>query len=239
MCGMIEGKRNVHTKEKTMKISNNIIKHYLKNVYFITGTAYAGKSTTVKMLSEKYDMVFCGENYHMEVSELVATPDTHPDLCYNRMLTDWREFVTRTPEEYERWIYSVGREAAEFEIAQLIAVSQDKKVIVDTNIPIDVLREIADYDHVAVMLSPQSMSVERFFDRSDPDKQFLLSVIDSCDDPEAVMENYRRGLARINSREHYEEYANSGFFTVVREDNGIDTRDEVFERIARHFGLTE
>lgn len=236
---MIEAKRNVHTKEKTMKISNNIIKHYLKNVYFITGTAYAGKSTTVKMLSEKYDMVFCGENYHMEVSEVVATPDTHPDLCYNRMLTDWREFVTRTPEEYERWIYSVGREAAEFEIAQLIAVSQDKKVIVDTNIPIDVLREIADYDHVAVMLSPQSMSVERFFDRSDPDKQFLLSVIDSCDDPEAVMENYRRGLARINSREHYEEYANSGFFTVVREDNGIDTRDEVCARIARHFGLTE
>lgn len=239
MCGMIEAKRNVHTKEKTMQISNNIIKHYLKNVYFITGTAYAGKSTTVKMLSEKYDMVFCGENYHMEVSEIVATPDTHPDLCYNRMLTDWREFVTRTPEEYERWIYSVGREAAEFEIAQLIAVSQDRKVIVDTNIPIDVLREIADYDHVAVMLSPQSMSVERFFDRSDPDKQFLLSVIDSCDDPEAVMENYRRGLARINSREHYEEYANSGFFTVVREDNGIDTRDEVCERIARHFGLTE
>ena len=236
---MIEAKRNVHTKEKTMQISNNIIKHYLKNVYFITGTAYAGKSTTVKMLSEKYDMVFCGENYHMEVSEIVATPDTHPDLCYNRMLTDWREFVTRTPEEYERWIYSVGREAAEFEIAQLIAVSQDRKVIVDTNIPIDVLREIADYDHVAVMLSPQSMSVERFFDRSDPDKQFLLSVIDSCDDPEAVMENYRRGLARINSREHYEEYANSGFFTVVREDNGIDTRDEVCERIARHFGLTE
>ena len=34
-----------------MNISNNILKHYLKNVYFITGTAYAGKSTTVKMLS--------------------------------------------------------------------------------------------------------------------------------------------------------------------------------------------
>ena len=153
------------------------------------------------------------------------------------MLTDWREFVTRTPEEYERWIYSVGREAAEFEIAELIAVSQDRKVIVDTNIPIDVLKEIADYDHVAVMLSPQSMSVERFFDRSDPDKQFLLGVIDSCDDPEAVMENYRRGLALINSKEHYDEYASSGFYTVVREDNGVDTREEVCEKIAKHFGL--
>ena len=222
-----------------MKIENNVLKHYLKNVYFITGTAYAGKSTTVKMLAERYDMVCCGENYHMAVSEIVATPETHPDLCYNRSLTDWREFVTRTPEEYERWMYAVGREAAEFEVAELIAISQDKKVIVDTCIPIDILKEITDYDHVAVMLSSQSMSVERFFDRSDPEKQFLLNVIDSCDDPAAVMENYRQGLARINSKKHYDEYANSGFFTVVREDNGIDTREQVCDMIAKHFGLME
>ena len=222
-----------------MKIENNILKHYLKNVYFITGTAYAGKSTTVKMLAERYDMICCGENYHMAVSEIVATPETHPDLCYNRSLTDWKDFVTRTPEEYERWLYAVGREAAEFEVAELITISQDKKVIVDTCIPIDILKEITDYDHVAVMLSPQSMSVERFFDRSDPEKQFLLNVIDSCDDPAAVMENYRQGLARINSKEHYDEYANSGFFTVVREDNGLDTREQVCDMIAKHFGLVE
>jgi dephospho-CoA kinase len=222
-----------------MKIENNILKHYLKNVYFITGTAYAGKSTMVKMLAERYDLTECGENYHMEVSERVATPETHPDLCYNRQLTDWRDFVTRPPEEYERWIYAVGREAAEFEVAQLIAISQDKKVIVDTNIPIDLLKEISDYNHVAVMLSPQSISVERFFDRNDPDKQFLLNVIDSCDDPVSVMENYRQGLAMINSKDHYDEYANSGFFTVVREDNGIDTREQVCDIIAKHFGFTE
>ena len=220
-----------------MKIANNVLKHYLQNVYFITGTAYAGKSTAVKMLAEKHGMILCGENYHMAVSETIATPETHPDLCYNRSLTDWRDFVTRTPEEYERWIYAVGREAAEFEVAHLIAISRTQKVIVDTNIPVDVLKEISDYDHVAVMLSPQSMSVERFFDRSDPDKQFLLSVIDSCDDPAAVMENYRQGLARINSQAHYDEYANSGFFTVVREDTDRDTRGEVCERIAKHFGL--
>ena len=220
-----------------MNIANNILKHYLKNVYFITGTAYAGKSTMVKMLAERYGMVYCGENYHMAVSEEVATPETHPDICYNKTLTDWKDFVTRTPEEYERWIYSVGREAAEFEVAELIAISQNRKVIVDTNIPTDILKEISDFEHVVVMLTPKSMSVDRFFDRSDPEKQFLLNVIDSCDDPIAVMDNYRQGLARINSKEHYDEYANSGFFTVVREDNGVDTREEVCRRIAKHFGL--
>ena len=221
-----------------MKIENNILKHYLKNVYFITGTAYAGKSTTVKMLADRYDMVFCGENYHSNVSDVVATDDAQPDICFMKNLTDWKEFVTRTPEEYERWIYSVGKETAEFEVAELISISQNRKVIVDTNIPIDILKEISDYNHVVVMLSPQSMSVERFFDRSDPEKQFLLNVIESCEDSEAVMENYRQGLALIYSKKHYDEYANSGFFTVVRQDTEKDTKEEVCEIIAKHFGLS-
>lgn len=220
-----------------MIIENNIIKHYLRNVYFITGTAYAGKSTTVKMLADRYGMLFCGENYHIAVSDAVATLDVQPDLCYRKNLTDWKDFVTRSPEEYERWIYNSGREGAGFEVAELISLAGDKKVIVDTNIPVDVLKEISEYDHVAVMLSPQSMSVERFFDRSDPEKQFILSVIDRCDDPEAVMDNYKRGLALINSQKHYDELANSGFFTVVREENGMDTREEVCDKIAKHFGL--
>ncbi|MGN1303480.1 MAG: hypothetical protein ACI4YB_00445 [Oscillospiraceae bacterium] len=221
-----------------MKIENNILKHYLKNVYFITGTAYAGKSTTVKMLADRYDMVFCGENYHSNVSDVVATDDAQPDICFMKNLTDWKEFVTRTPEEYERWIYSVGKESAEFEVAELISISQNRKVIVDTNIPIDILKEISDYNHVVVMLSPQSISVERFFDRSDPEKQFILNVIESCEDSEAVMENYRQGLALINSKKHYDEYANSGFFTVVRQDTEKDTKEEVCEIIAKHFGLS-
>lgn len=222
-----------------MKIENNILKYYLKNTYFITGTAYAGKSTTVKMLADRYGMVFCGENYHSKVSDIVASPDAQPDISYMKQLTDWRDFVTRTPEEYERWIYSTGREAAEFEVAQLLSLGTDQKIIVDTSIPIDILKEISDYDHVAVMLAPQAMSVERFFDRSDPEKQFLLRVIQGCDDPEAVMENYKRGIALINSPKHYAEYAESGFFTVVRQDNGIDTREEVCDMIAKHFGLIE
>lgn len=221
-----------------MKIENNILKHYLRNVWFITGTAYAGKSTAVRMLADRYDLVCCGENYHSRISDQIAVPEAQPDICYMQTLTDWRDFVLRSPEEYERWIYSVGREAAEFEVAELIAISQDRKVIADTNIPVDLLQEISTYDHVAVMLSPLSMSVERFFDRSDPEKQFLLDMIHRCDDPDAAMENYKRGLARIHSREHYEAFANSGFFTVVRQDTEQDTREAVCDAIARHFGFS-
>ena len=92
----------------------------------------------VKMLSEKYDMICCGENFHCAVSDIVSVPDVQPDLCYTKNMKDWKEFVTRTPEEYERWIYSAGKEAAEFEIAELLSIAKDQKVIVDTNIPIDI-----------------------------------------------------------------------------------------------------
>ena len=51
------------------------------------------------------------------------------------------------------------------------------------------------------------------------------------------MENYKKGLALINSKKHYDEYAESGFFTVVREDDITDTREEVCEKIAKHFCL--
>ena len=222
-----------------MEIANNIIKHYLKNVFFITGTAYAGKSTTVKMLAEKFDMILCAENYHSAVSDHIADAKAQPDIYWLNNLKDWKEFVTRAPQEYERWIYSTAREAAEFEIAHLISIAQGRKVIVDTNIPVDLLQEVSDYNHVAVMLAPQSMSVDRFFDRSDPEKQFILSVIDKCEKRDEVMENYRRGLELINSPGHYDEYANSGFFTVVRSQCDIDTREEVCDIIARHFGLID
>ena len=218
-----------------MKIANNIIRHYLKNVYFITGTAYAGKSTMVRMLAERYGMIHCGENYHSTVSDIVATPEDQPDICYLRLLKDWKDFVTRTPEEYERWIYATGREAAEFEVAQLLSMPRDQKIIVDTNIPVDLLREISDEDHVAVILAPQSMSVERFFDRGDPEKQFILQQLQAHPDPEWAMANYRACLEKINSRESYDAFAASGLFTHVPTEKS--TIEGTLSILARHFGL--
>ena len=40
-----------------------------ENVYFINGTAYAGKSTMVKLLAEKYDGITCKENYQDRLLE--------------------------------------------------------------------------------------------------------------------------------------------------------------------------
>lgn len=220
-----------------MNINNLIIKHYLKNVLFITGTAYAGKSTMVRVLAEKYGLIHCGENYDC-VPDGILTSEQYPNMCYFQTMKDWQEFVNRTPEEYEKWIFSVMEEKAEFEIAYLIHLSKSQKVIVDTNLPLDILHKIAEYNQVAVMLSPQSMSVEHFFDRDDPDKAFIREQIMKAANPKKTMENYRAVIARINSKENYDKLANSGFFTMVRKDTLTDTKAETLEILAKHFGLT-
>jgi hypothetical protein len=55
----------------------------LSNAYFIIGTAYAGKSSMIRLLAEKYDGILCEENYH---DRFFPNPDKEafPCLCYNR-----------------------------------------------------------------------------------------------------------------------------------------------------------
>jgi len=135
----------------------------------------------VKMLSEKYGMIVCGENYHTEITSKVAEEKYQPDLCYIPNLKDWKDFVTRTPEEYARWVYNIGNGVAVFEEAELIRLAGEN--------------------------------------------------------PEKVMENYKAGLAKINSQENYDMFINSGLFVLVRENPEIDTKDEVLEKLSTHFGL--
>jgi hypothetical protein len=220
-----------------ISIHSQTIKHYLKNVMFINGTAYAGKSTVVKMLADKYGLIHCGENYECAPEGLI-TPDKYPNLGYFQTKNDWQEFFSRTPEQYDDWIQGNSRELIEFEITHLMSISKTQKVIVDTNIPADVLREIADYNQVAIMLAPPQMSIEHFFNRDD-DKPWILEQIKKFDDPEWGMANFRAILERINSQERYDEWLNSGFFTLIRKDTTTDTRAETMETLAKHFGLAE
>lgn len=218
-----------------IEIESNVLKYVLRNVYFINGTAYAGKSTMVKHLAEKYNGICCGENYHDELMGAVDK-ESQPNLSYFQTMSGWQEFISRTPEQYAAWIDGCSREAADLELVKLIQLAEKgRKIFVDTNIPIDILKEISDYHHVAIMLSPQSMSVDKFFERGDEEKQFLLEQIKKADDPEKAMKNFRDCLARVNSEECYNTYLQSGFFAYIRNENSMF--DEAVSRIEEHFML--
>ena len=210
-----------------------------KNVYFINGTAYAGKSTMVKMLAEKYDGIACEENYHnARISDLDS--NEFPGLTYTRDLEDWRDFIRRTPDEYEAWIKETTKECTVLELQILDELSnrnKNKKIFVDTNIPTDVLSEISDEDHVLIMLAEPEISVTRFFERPDREKQFLYQLLLQEEHPDEAMDNFRECLKRINSEEAFQHFMNSGFHVIIRDENR--TIEETFSLVERALKLKE
>lgn len=192
----------------------------MDDIYYIIGTAYAGKSTMVKLLAQKYDGIACEENYHDSMVDEKLDKEEFPCLCYTRDLQDWREFIRRTPDEYETWIDGVARECEVLELKILEELKkQERKIFVDTNISIQTLKKISDTDHVLVMLSDQTVSVNRFFERPDREKQFLYQLLMREPDPDAAMANFREMLTRVNSKEKYDRFLHSGFRVLLRDDN--------------------
>lgn len=173
----------------------------LDNFYFFTGNSYAGKSSMVHLLAQKYDGIECGENYH-DNYEGELDPKEFPALCYTRDLKDWHDFIRRTPEEYAQWVADAKKECEVIELRMLVKMQTNgRKVFVDTNICPATLDKITDRKHVMVMLAPPQMAVNRFFDRPDKEKQFLYQLMMEEPDPQAALDNYRKGLELICSQE--------------------------------------
>ncbi len=190
----------------------------LDNFYFFTGNSYAGKSTMVHLLAQKYDGIECGENYHDNYDEPLD-PKEFPALCYTRDLKDWHDFIRRRPEEYARWIADAKKECEIIELRMLEKMQTNgRKVFIDTNICPATLHKITDRKHVMVMLAPPQMAVDRFFDRPDKEKQFLYQLMMEEPDPQAALNNYRKGLELICSQEDYDAYLNCGFEVNLRDD---------------------
>lgn len=206
-----------------------------KNVYFINGTAYAGKSTMVKLLSEKYNGILCEENYHDRLLNELSK-DEFPGLTYTRDLKDFRDFIRRTPDEYESWINKTNKECEILEL-QIIdnLVKENKLIFVDTNISLDTLMKISDKDHVLIMLADPEVSVTRFFERPDREKQYLYQLLITEDNPEFALNNFKQCLKRINNKEKYNYFLNSGFNVIIRDDSR--TIEETLELVEKSFKL--
>lgn len=206
-----------------------------KNAYFITGTAYAGKSTMINLLAEKYDGILCEENYH---DRFFPAPDKqeYPNLQYTRELKDWHDFIRRTPDEYEAWISGTSKECERLELQiQEELDGQGRPVFVDTNISVETLKTVAAPGHVLIMLTDTMISVKRFFERPDREKQFLYRLILEEPDPETALENFRQCLMRINTPEKYDSFLHCGFPVLIRDDDR--TVQQTLALVERTFGL--
>ena len=208
---------------------------FFENVYFVNGTAYAGKSTLVKELAERHGGILCEENYQDQLLDTLDKAE-FPCLTYTRDLVDWQDFVRRTPDQYEAWIKGVTLECEQIELRILEGLPQDgRPIFVDTNVTLETLKKIVPHDHVLIMLAEPDISVNLFFNRPDKEKQFLYRLILEEPNPEAALENFRQCLSRINSQENYDKFLNSGFNVLLRDENrAIDDTVKMAEKL---FGL--
>ena len=208
----------------------------MTEIYYIIGNAYAGKSTMVRLLAERFGGIACEENYHERLTNRRLDREEFPCLCYMRDLQDWREFIRRTPEEYAKWLDGTAKECEILELEILEGLKeQERRIFVDTNISIETLKRISDLEHVLVMLADPEISVSRFFERPDREKQFLYRLLTEEPDPDAAMDNFREMLKMVNSRERYDRFLNSGFKVLLRDDSR--TVEETLEIAAKMLGL--
>lgn len=142
-----------------------------------------------------------------------------------------------TPKQHYEWTKQVSAGCVEIEILELVKLAPNgKKIIVDTKISSEILRKISDYHHVAILLcDPPDITSKKFFDRDDPEKQFMLNQIKLCKDPKATLQNLNAWA--LYHPENEIDWNRTGFFTYTRSDFENDTKEEMLKQLVSHFGL--
>lgn len=220
-----------------MQIADNVIKHHLQNVYFVSGGACGGKTTITKYLAQKYDMVLYNWDEHFPEYQQLADPVYQPALSQRAaMALDWEEYFMRPAEQFSDWIGATFEEQTGMVVADLIRVSAmvaNKKVIVDGFFGPHELQRISDYSRVFFLLATETVIRHDYFRRED--KQDMLNCIMGLKHPEAAIENVF-GSMFYKADEHDKQILESGFEYYVREALGGGP-SEVIAEVETHFGL--
>ena len=115
-----------------MIFQDNVIKEYLKNVYFVTGTPCGGKTTISRELAKRHNLLVydVDEQFanHQKISNIAFQP------AMNKTFKDADAFFGRTVEEYRNWLIDNTREQFDFVLLDLIRLSQNQKVLPHTDI---------------------------------------------------------------------------------------------------------
>ena len=221
-----------------MNIAENILKNSLQNVYFLAGTALAGKTTMAEALAKKHGLVFFSEDWNSESMreyQSICNEKYQPFSSEKKTTTDWEAFFGRTIEEFlqERAGRSENDEYIEFAIIELIKISINTKVITDICIPIPLLAEISDYNRVACLLAaPELVNCENYGKR-DSHRAFLDCLL-SLNEPEKKIATQDE-LFRISTEKTYDEVRQHNLFKIIRTEKS--TIEGTLEKLEEHFKL--
>ena len=213
-----------------MIFQDNIIKQYLKNVYFIAGTPCGGKTTVSRALAKKYGIMVYDIDERFDEHQAMSDPVSQPAM--NRNFRDADEFFGRSVEEYKAWLLKNTREQLDFVLLDLMRLSQNQKVLCDCHLTLEQAATVTDPSHIAFMIKKPVNLVEEYCNR--PDHQGFSNFIHSATDFEAAKKTCNETLMSLNEK-YYEDVKASGYFFVDRGD-GLSV-EETVALTAKHFGL--
>jgi len=227
-----------------MQIANNILKHSLQNVYFLTGTCLAGKTTMSKILAEKHRFIRFDENYNgkpFKTWETICEEKYQPhkiaqDKRHNRQEQyDWDAHFNRPVEAFiaEQSAPGLNDEFNEFVVIELIKLSQNNKVIADVCMPIELIVEISDYERIACLLTSPHLATTKNYGSRD-DHRGYWEWITSLNEAEKKIAKQDE-VFRTSAEKTFEEVRQHNLFNIVRTEES--TIEGTLKLLEEHFKL--
>ena len=215
-----------------MIINDNVIKEYLKNVYFICGTPCGGKTTVSRELAKRHGLALYDVDKTFDRHRAVSDPVHQPAM--NRRFADADDFFGRTVEEYKQWLLDNTREQLDFVLLDLIRLSRDEKVLCDCHLSPEQAAILTDPSRIAFLIKDPTDVVDDYCNR--PDHRDFSDFIHSATDFRKAKATCSAALYSLNAKP-YEQIKQGGWFWVERTENSTvaDTADAV----ERHFGLND
>ena len=213
-----------------MIFQNNVMKEYLKNVYFITGTPCGGKTTLSHALAQKYGFELFDIDERFEEHKKISDPLFQPAM--NTSFKSADEFFGRTVEEYKNWLLKNTREQLEFVLLDLIRLSGNKRVLCDCHLTVAQALAFSEPARVVFLIKDPSNLVEEYGNR--PDHQGFFQYLNSATDIEKAKQTVNTTLYELNA-DRIEEIKRSPFFWIER--TADSTLEDTVACVEKHFCL--
>ena len=215
-----------------MELPDNIIRHYLRDVYFISGSACGGKSTIAKYLSAKYGITLY--NWDEKYTEHKKISDAAHQPFMNKNYGSWEEYFSRPPDEYAEAIRRSINEQVEIAVVELISMATKGGIVVDGIFPCHVLKRISGSGRVIFLMADMEAVRSDYFSRSD--NEDMLECLNGLQNPQQAIENVFLSIEHSLSRD-FDEVRASGFRWIMRDQK--PDWDGIRQMVERHFQFTE
>lgn len=215
-----------------MTFQDNVIKEYLKNVYFVTGTPCGGKTTISRELAKKHNLLVYDVDEQFANHQKISNATFQPAM--NKVFKDADAFFGRTVEEYRNWLIDNTREQFDFVLMDLIRLSQNQIVLCDGHLTMEDAEKVTDPSRIVFLIKEPSNIVDDYCSR--PDHQDFRDFINRTSDTEKAKAVCNETLKSLNEK-HYSAIKDSHYYWVERTPTG--TVDETVEKVERYFGLAK